>query len=36
LELAGVTTLDEKGVGIVALGQENAASGDALGPETMG
>ena len=36
MELSRITTLDEEGVGIVALGQEDAASGDALRPETMG
>ena len=36
LELAGVTTLHEKGVGIVALGQENTARDDALCPVTLG
>jgi len=36
VELSRVTALDEEGVGIVAWGQEDAASGDAMRPETMG
>ena len=30
MELSGITALDEEGVRIVAIGQEDAASGDAL------
>ena len=33
--MSRITTLDEKGVGIVTLGQEDAASGDTLRLETM-
>jgi hypothetical protein len=36
VELARVTALDEEGVGIVTRGQEDAAGGDALRPQTMG
>src|SRR5256885_877687 len=35
LKLSGITALDEEGVRIVALGQERAASGDALRVETL-
>ena len=35
LELSRITALDEEGVRIVAIGQEDAASGDALRLETM-
>ncbi|PYV25091.1 MAG: hypothetical protein DMG27_11125, partial [Acidobacteria bacterium] len=36
MELSRVTALHEEGVGIVTSGQEDAARGDALRPETMG
>ena len=36
MELSCITALDEEGVRIVALGQEYAASGDALRAETLG
>ncbi len=36
LELSRITALDEEGVGIVASGQRDAASGDALLPQTIG
>ena len=35
MKLSRVTALDEEGVWIVAIGQEDAASDDALRPETM-
>jgi hypothetical protein len=35
VKLSRVTALDEEGVRIVAIGQEDAASDDALRPETM-
>ena len=35
MKLSRVTALDEEGVRIVAIGQEDAASDDALRPETM-
>ncbi|HEY6369608.1 MAG TPA: hypothetical protein VIX37_03450 [Candidatus Sulfotelmatobacter sp.] len=35
MKLSCVTALDEKGVRIMALGQENAASGDALHVQTL-
>jgi hypothetical protein len=35
VELSRITALDEEGVRIVTIGQENAASGDALRPQTM-
>jgi len=35
VKLSRVTALDEEGVRIVAIGQEDAASDDALQPETM-
>jgi len=34
LELFSITALHEEGVGIVAIGQEHAASEDTLRPET--
>jgi hypothetical protein len=35
VELSRITALDEEGVRIVAIGQEHAASGDALHAETL-
>jgi hypothetical protein len=36
LELAGIPALDKEGVGIMALGQHDAAGWDAVRCETMG